>query len=105
MIVYACIISENYWLLMLATISNGFFNLAQFSVSYEMAVHQVKELNIGEATICGCINTMANLIGFVLVLILTPILNKESPLDLGITVGIFLTLLLVSLILMYLVRN
>ena len=88
---------------MVATSAHGFVNLAQFSIAYEMAVHQARKfLGVGEATVCGCINTMANAIGFFLVLGLTPALeNKEFD----ITCGIFAGLLALGTIAMIAVRG
>ena len=87
---------------MVATSSHGFVNLAQFSIAYEMVVHQARKyLGVGEATVCGCINTLANAIGFFLVLGLTPALEKK---EFDITCGSFAALLVLGSIAMILVR-
>ena len=88
--------NKSFPLLMISTIANGFFNLAQFSVAYEMAVHIVRHLNAGEATICGFINVLSNFIGFLLVLGLTPILTNHLSIDSIITSATFLGVLIVS---------
>lgn len=62
---------------MAATILNGFFNLADFSIAYEMTIFIVREKNVGEATICGFINLLANAFGFAFIMGLTPLLNNE----------------------------
>ena len=86
---------------MLATCANGFMNLAQFSVAYEMAVFQVRSMGIGEATVCGCINTGANAIGFILVMSLTPSLGGKG---IWVASGVFAGMLALSLVSMMIVR-
>ena len=87
---------------MVATSVHGFVNLAQFSIAYEMVVYQARKfLGVGEATVCGCINTLANAIGFFLVLGLTPALEKK---EFDITCGTFSGLLVLGTIAMILVR-
>ena len=54
---------------------NAFFGMGIYSVVYEMGVEQTYP--IGEATSHGFINTLANLFSFIIILILTPILNKQ----------------------------
>jgi hypothetical protein len=56
---------------------------------------------IGEATICGCVNMTANLIGFLIVLGLTPILEGG---DLVLSFGILAIVLILGEILMFLVQ-
>ena len=75
-LLHLSITSSNYTLLMLATCANGFICLAEFSIVFEMVVAIVPELGIGEATVCGFINVLANLFGFLLILGLTPLLNN-----------------------------
>ena len=76
---YFAIKSRSYIWLILAVIMNGFFNLAQYSVAHEMPLYQANSIKgIGEATICGCVNMTANLIGFLVVLGLTPILEGSN---------------------------
>ena len=82
---------------MIAIVINGFFNLAQFSVAYEMPVHissqiaQENKLEIGEATVCGCVNMTANLIGFIVVLGLTPVLEGKNLVEIcGVLAGLLL---------------
>ena len=101
-IVFFAIKSRSFAWLMLAVIINGFFNLAQYSVAYEMPLYQAREnKGIGEATICGCVNMTANLIGFVVVLILTPILEGKSLL---LSFGVLSIVLILGEVLMCLVK-
>jgi uncharacterized protein YebE (UPF0316 family) len=72
-LLYISIITYSFAFLMVASAINGFINLAIFSVAYEMGVEMTYP--IGEAMSGGFINTMANVIGFVIVMILTPILT------------------------------
>jgi hypothetical protein len=67
-----------------------------------MPLYQARDIKgIGEATVCGCINMTANLIGFVIVLGLTPVLEGG---ELVLSFGIFASVLLVGEVFMCLVR-
>ncbi|TNV79343.1 hypothetical protein FGO68_gene10913 [Halteria grandinella] len=118
--------TRNYYLLLTATCLNGFFSLSQFSVAYEMSIHVSREINnmpyqeitsfsnsiedakkkpvLGEATISGIINLLANLCAFIAVLILTPILDRGLEIDVSITDAIFAVILLISIVLMMLYK-
>lgn len=61
----------------------------------------MKELGIGEATVCGCINTGANAIGFILVLALTKCLGSK---EINIACGVLAGIIILSGISMFLVR-
>lgn len=56
--------------------------------------------NVGEATVCGVVNTLANLFGFVLILGLTPILQGQTKVDTLINNAILLGILILAVILM-----
>lgn len=47
-------------------------------VAYELAVEQTEHLGVGEGMSCGLINSLANTLGFIYVLALTPVLEKTS---------------------------
>jgi hypothetical protein len=97
-------IKENYTMLMISVVANGFCNLGIFSVCFEMAVHLAKSYNVGEATNVGFINVISNLVGFLLVLGLTPLLNYYAPLYVFISSAIFLVILVIALGLIFMVK-
>ena len=92
-------VKENYTLLMIFTCANGFFNLGIFAIAFEMAVHKAKPYNVGEATNCGFINVMSNLVGFVLVLGVTPLLKNKTEDDVLTTYMIHIVILVISFML------
>ena len=94
--VYFAIISKNDLFLYIALTLNGFSNMGVMSTCFELAVEQTYP--IGEATSCGFINVIANTLTFILVLILTPILEKKNEIDVLIGMIIILALPLFSLI-------
>ena len=47
-------------------------------VAYELAVDQTACLGVGEGMSCGLINSLANLLGFIFVLVLTPLLGDKT---------------------------
>ena len=47
-------------------------------VAYELAVDQTSALGVGEGMSCGLINSLANLLGFIYVLALTPSLASKT---------------------------
>ena len=103
MVVFS-MMGKSYMMLMVATNMNGFACLAQYSVAYEMSVGIARHLHAGEATIGGLINMLANLLGCVLVLALTPFLNYEQVVDVQIANGVLFGVLALALVLMALVR-
>eukprot|EP00347_Sterkiella_histriomuscorum_P001701 403371011 len=76
---YYAIASGSFAFVMIALSLNGFFNSSIFSVAYEQGV----ELSypIGEATSGGVFNIFNNIFGFLLIMILTPILNNNDKID------------------------
>ena len=72
--VYFAILSRSYPLLTFMIIANGFCCISVFSCAYELGVELTYP--IGEATSGGFINTVGNLIGFLILMGLTPILDK-----------------------------
>lgn len=56
--------------------ANGFCCISIFSCAYELGVELT--FPIGEATSGGFINTLGNLIGFLVLMSLTPILNMKN---------------------------
>ena len=89
---------------MAVTCFNGLFNLAHFSVAYEMAVKAANG-KAGEATVCGVVNLLANALGFAFILGLTPLLDGATKGDVLITSEILLSILTISLILMISVKH
>jgi hypothetical protein len=57
----------------------GFVSVPIIMISYELAVAQTQHLGIGEAMSCGIINTVANTLGVIMILALTPYLKDEQP--------------------------
>ena len=57
----------------------GIANLPVFTVSYELAVQQTMCLGVGEALSCGLINSLGNMIGWMCVIGLTPLLDRVEP--------------------------
>lgn len=100
--IHFAIISRSYPFLISAIIINGFFTLSVFSVAYEMGVELT--FPIGEATSGGFINTLSNLIGFVLVMSLTPILDNKEKKDVLICSIVFTSTLLLALIILSLTK-
>jgi hypothetical protein len=93
---------------MTAIVINGFFNVAQFSVAYEMPVHIASQMSentkyeIGSATVCGFINITANLIGFLVSLGLTPVLSAGGFVE---SCAVLAGLLVISEVLMLFVSK
>ena len=56
----------------------GVVILSIFMVAYELAVEQTHAQGVGEAMSCGIINTISNLVSAILVVSITPSLNKET---------------------------
>lgn len=90
---------------MVATCINGFCSLAQYSVAFEMSVHITRKYDAGEATACGVINMVSNLIAFIMILGLTPLLNNEEPIDVIITSSLFFGVLVIAFLLMICVKS
>ncbi len=70
--VYLAILSRKEVALACAYTLNGALSLSVFSICYELAVEQT--FPVGEAASGGLINSIANFIGFIVVLSLTPVL-------------------------------
>lgn len=96
-LMYVAIITKNYPFLLVTTGLNGFFNLGIFSLAYELGVELT--FPVGEAMSGGFINTIANSIGFIMVLSVTPILNAHREVDVLICFIIFGVLLVIALFL------
>ena len=62
--------------IILACVLVGIANLPVYTVSYELVVQQTLSLGVGEGLSCGLINLLSNMIGWVCVLGLTPLLDK-----------------------------
>ena len=97
-LVYLAVLSGSYPWLIACMILNGFFNLGTYSVAYEMGVELT--FPVGEATSNGVINSLANIIGFFMVLAVTPILGRQSDSDVWITFLGFEVILIVGALVM-----
>eukprot|EP00347_Sterkiella_histriomuscorum_P005502 403356370 len=95
MMVHFAIYSQSFAFLVVAIIFNGFFCLSIFSVAFELGVEL--SFPVGEASSGGLINSVANVIGFVVVFIMTPILNNNQGIDVMICSIIFGVMLLMAL--------
>jgi len=98
---YVATLGDRTWL-SVASSSIGFFLFPFIFVAFEIAVEQTAQDGVGDTLSCGLINVLANTVGFVLVLSLTPLLTKESEGATGATFAILfanLGLALVFLIL------
>eukprot|EP00347_Sterkiella_histriomuscorum_P005469 403356498 len=93
--VHFAIYSQSFAFLVVAIIFNGFFCLSIFSVAFELGVEL--SFPVGEASSGGLINSVANVIGFVVVFIMTPILNNNQGIDVMICSIIFGVMLLMAL--------
>ncbi|CDW85706.1 major facilitator superfamily protein [Stylonychia lemnae] len=91
---YFATVNFSYEYLMVASAINGFFSMGVFSVAYELGVEM--SFPIGEATSGGLTNSVANVIGFVLVIAMTPILERGQSQDVLTTILILLGILLIS---------
>ena len=87
--------SQNFSYIIASIAVNGFFNLSILSVSFELAVEIT--FPIGEAMSGGLINTVANILGFILICIFTYLLDKGSRDDVTNTLYIMGGLLISSL--------
>lgn len=92
------------WLLYVSLILNGFFAQSTNSTAYELGVETTFQ-EVGEATSCGLINMIVNIFQFVIIMIVTPILQARSEENVFITMailfGICLAALLVSMLAPY----
>ena len=83
----------------------GFAIMPLFFLSYELASQQTIKLGVGEATSCGIINMITNLLSVFVVLILTPVLKHENARS---SLWSFLAITatqIVALILIFIVKN
>ena len=85
--------------IILSSAVGGFVTLPILMVAYELAVEQTAHLGIGEGMSCGLINSLANLLGFVYVLILTPFLDRKTKQDCLSSMLFLLTSLAVAMVL------
>ena len=97
-LVYLAIIMKSFIFLMIANTINGFLTLGLFSTAFELGVELT--FPIGEATSGGFINFISNIFGFILVMIMTPILNNGESYDVMICFIIFGFSLILAIILM-----
>ena len=89
----------------IATACVGFFNLPMFMIGYELAVRQTLYKGIGEALSCGLINLLANFLGFVWIIILTPYLASNTEQHALTTIFFNAGMLLISVIMMICVKT
>merc|ERR1712086_1121214 len=89
----------------IATACVGFFNLPMFMIGYELAVKQTLYKGVGEALSCGLINLLANFLGFVWIIILTPYLALNTEGHALITIYFNAGMLLVAVIMMLFVKS
>ena len=70
---------EGYWSVLSFIIVNGFINIALYSVCFEYVVYLTP--GIGETLSGGCINTLANLLGFLEIIIIQQLIadDKADP--------------------------
>ncbi|CDW84415.1 major facilitator superfamily protein [Stylonychia lemnae] len=99
---YFAILSKNYGFLMASQVINGFIVIGVFSVAFELGV----ELSypIGEATSGGLTNSIGNVVGFILVMIMTPILNSNKQIDVLICSILFIGVLVIAIILIVITK-
>ncbi len=100
--IHFSIVSRNYPFLITSTLVNGFFTLSMFAVAYEMGVELTYP--IGEATSGGFINLSLNMIGFILVMSLTPVLDNKEEKDVLICSIVFSLSLFLALIILTLTK-
>ena len=95
-LVYFSITSKNSTLLYLAVTLNGFSNLGVFSTAFELAVETTYP--IGEATSGGFVNFITNIMQFLSILGMTPILKLKTPNSVFISTLILLMMPLLAII-------
>jgi hypothetical protein len=85
----------------------GFVMVPILFCAYELAIEQACHKNspLGEATPVGVINMLGNGIGFVEIMMLTPILSKGTKVDADISLIILAGLQLIAFILIMLVKE
>ena len=64
--------------IMVACSAGGFCVLPIMLVAYELAVEQTSHLGVGEAMVCGLVNTLSNVLGLIYVLVLTVFLETQT---------------------------
>ena len=89
--------------ILIACCVSGFGTLPILMVAYELAVEQTSHLGIGEGMSCGLINSLANFLGFIYVLVLTPFLDNKtssaalsSMIMLSVSLGLAIVLIIIS---------
>ena len=98
---FFAILSKSFPFLMVSVSINGFICLGIFSSSYELGLEL--SFPIGEAMTAGLINSIANVIGFLVVMILTPVLDLQKKGSVAICMSVFVLMLFISLFLVYIV--
>ena len=100
--IYIAIIIRNYPFLIVSVLLNGFFILSMFSVAFEMGVELT--FPIGEAMSGGFINAMSNLVGFVIIVSMTSVLENEDEASVLTCFIVFAALLLSAVIILALLK-
>ena len=100
--IYIAIIIRNYPFLIVSVLLNGFFILSMFSVAFEMGVELT--FPIGEAMSGGFINVMSNLVGFVIIVSMTSVLENEDEASVLTCFIVFAALLLSAVIILALLK-
>lgn len=96
--IYIAIITKNYPFLLISVLLNGFFINSMFSVAYEMGVELT--FPIGEAMSGGFINLISNLVGFVIIMSMTFVLENEDEESVLICSIVFASMLLLAVIIL-----
>ena len=76
----------------------GFFLLPILFNTYELAVEQTAYMGVGETMSCGLINVVANFVGFLIAIALTPALDKETRKSTGVTFIVLYIIIILALV-------
>ena len=75
---YSAAVQANMTQVKVACSLLGFFLLPILFNAYELAVEQTAHMGVGENMSCGLINVVANFVGFLVAIALTPALDKDT---------------------------
>ena len=76
----------------------GFCLLPILFVAYELAVMQTAPLGVSDSMSCGLINVVANILGFIVAISLTPALDKETKSSTTVTFAVLFINLAIALL-------
>ena len=80
---------------------HGFFLLPILFIAYELAVKQTQPSGVGDSTSCGLINVVANFLGFLLAISLTPALDKQTKASTNVTITVLFVNLALALMFLF----